>query len=130
MGLESGKDVVELALLRGPRIGETAGENTNLLHVGSEGKRVGSNVIGGEIDGGNNDRALKLALIVGGADGTSVLVVGDHWAELVGSADDLRLLLPLLASRIALDMEFRQLAAGDVCNDRKQVRLAVMRVRD
>ena len=66
MGLKSGKDVVKLAFLHGPRSGEMVGEDTNLLHVGSEGKYVGMNVIGREIDGDNNNRALKLALIVGG----------------------------------------------------------------
>ena len=67
MVLKSSKDVVKLAFLRGPRSGEMVGDNTNLLHIGSEGKHVGMNVIGGEIDGDNNNHALKLALIVGGA---------------------------------------------------------------
>ena len=41
MGLESSKDVVKLVFLCGLRSGEIVGEDTNLLHIGSEGKHVG-----------------------------------------------------------------------------------------
>ena len=104
-GLECSEHVVEPALLRRGTGGELACEDADLLDVGCESEVTGTDVVAGERERCKYDGARELALVVGRADGTVMLVVSGHRAEGVGSLEVLGFSLPLLASWITFERE-------------------------